>query len=69
MSGSATARALRALLAVLGLALGVAAVLAGGADDSPGLQLLGVLLAVGAVVGGVRAVRGRRGPDRRRGSR
>ena len=58
MSRPATAPAVRCLLALLGFALGVAGVLAGGADDSPGLQLLGVLLAVGAVVGAVRSARG-----------
>nr|WP_231747513.1 LPXTG cell wall anchor domain-containing protein [Auraticoccus cholistanensis] len=41
------------------VALGVAAVVAGGADDSPGLQLLGVLLAVGGVVLAVRSRRRR----------
>jgi hypothetical protein len=46
------------VLAVLAaVALGVAAVVYGEADDSPGLQLLGVLLAVGAVAAGVRSVR------------
>ncbi|GAB4101787.1 hypothetical protein GCM10028790_08050 [Micromonospora taraxaci] len=30
--------------AVLGVALGIAAVVLGGADDSPGLQLIGVVL-------------------------
>lgn len=47
------------LLAVLVLAIGVAAVVYGGADDSPGLQLLGVLLALGAVASGVRTARRR----------
>jgi hypothetical protein len=46
-----------ALAVVLAVAVGVAAVVAGEADDSPGLQGLGVLLAVGAVLLGVRAVR------------
>ena len=45
-----------ALLAVLG----VATVVLGGADDSPGLQLIGVLLVVGAVVLAVRSVRNAR---------
>jgi hypothetical protein len=45
------------LAVALAVALGVAAVVAGGADDSPGLQLLGVLLAVGALVGGRRIAR------------
>lgn len=47
------------VLAILTVALGVAAVVAGGADDSPGLQLLGVLLAVGGVVLAVRSRRRR----------
>jgi membrane protein implicated in regulation of membrane protease activity len=45
--------------------LGLAAVVAGGADDSPGLQGIGVLLLVVAVVSAVRVSRrrrGRRGP-------
>jgi hypothetical protein len=41
---------------VLAIAIGVVGVVAGGADDSPGLQLLGVVLIVGAVVLGVRMV-------------
>jgi membrane protein implicated in regulation of membrane protease activity len=45
------------LVTVLGIAVGVAAVVAGGADDSPGLQGLGVLVVVAAVVYGVRRVR------------
>ena len=48
------------VVAVLAIAVGVAAVVAGGADDSPGLQLLGVLLIIGAVVLGVRMVQRRR---------
>jgi hypothetical protein len=47
-------------VAVLAIAIGVAGVVAGEADDSPGLQLLGVLIIVGAIVMGVRVVqRGR----------
>ena len=46
-----------ALVAVLVVALGVAGIVLGEADDSPGLQLLGVLLVVGAVWFGVRTVR------------
>jgi len=42
---------------VLAVALGAAAVVAGEADDSPGLQGLGVLLVLGAVVLGARTVR------------
>ena len=45
------------VLALLLVALGVAGVVAGGADDSPGLQLLGVLVVVGAVVLAVRTAR------------
>jgi hypothetical protein len=43
--------------AVLVIALGVAAVVYGEADDSPGLQGIGVLLVIGTVVLGVRMVR------------
>jgi hypothetical protein len=39
------------------VALGIAGIVAGGADDSPGLQLLGVLVIVGAAVLGVRTAR------------
>jgi drug/metabolite transporter (DMT)-like permease len=46
-----------ALAVVLAVALGVAGVIAGEADDSPGLQGLGVLLVLGALFLGVRAVR------------
>jgi hypothetical protein len=42
------------VVAILAVALGVAAIIYGGADDSPGLQLIGVLLIVGAVAVGVR---------------
>lgn len=52
-------RALLALVAVLLVGLGIAAVVAGEADDSPGLQGLGVLLAVGAAVYGFRVLRRR----------
>jgi hypothetical protein len=48
------------VLAVVLVGLGVAAVVAGGADDSPGLQLVGVLLVVGGAVLGVRGSRRRR---------
>ncbi|MEU9509180.1 hypothetical protein AB0D32_23205 [Micromonospora sp. NPDC048170] len=48
---------MRYLLAVVAAALGVAGVVLGEADDSPGLQLLGVVLVVGAVAFGVRVVR------------
>ncbi|NYF58600.1 hypothetical protein [Micromonospora purpureochromogenes] len=46
-----------AIVALLAVAIGVAGIVYGEADDSPGLQLLGVVLALGAVVFGVRAVR------------
>ncbi|SCF28528.1 hypothetical protein [Micromonospora chokoriensis] len=48
-----------ALIAVvfLGVALGIAGVVLGGADDSPGLQLIGVVLVIGSVVFGIRTVR------------
>ena len=48
------------LAALLAAALGVAAVVLGEGDDSPGLQGLGVLLVLGAVVLTVRRGRGRR---------
>jgi hypothetical protein len=44
------------LVAVLLIAIGIAGIVAGEADDSPGLQLLGVLLVVGPVALGVRTV-------------
>jgi hypothetical protein len=52
-------RYLMPVAVVLGVALGVAAVVYGEADDSPGLQLIGALLAVTAVALGVRALRRR----------
>ncbi|MGN9768280.1 hypothetical protein ACTMS2_24350 [Micromonospora sp. SD12] len=48
---------LKYLLVLVAVALGVAGVVLGEADDSPGLQLLGVVLVVGAIAFGVRAVR------------
>ena len=48
---------MRYLVPILVFVLGIAAVVAGGADDSPGAQLIGVVLVVGAVVLGVRAAR------------
>jgi hypothetical protein len=47
------------VVALLLVALGVAGVVAGGADDSPGLQGLGVLVVVGGVVLAVRTSRRR----------
>jgi len=50
-----------AVLAILAIALGIAAVVYGEADDSPGLQLIGVVLIVGTIALGVKTVRsGRR---------
>lgn len=48
---------LLALGVVLVVAIGVAGVVLGEADDSPGLQGLGGLLVVGAVVVGARTLR------------
>jgi hypothetical protein len=45
------------VLAALAVVIGVAAFLYGGADDSPGLQLLGAVIVVSAVVFGVRTAR------------
>ena len=50
-------RPVKYFVVILAIALGVAAIVYGGFDDSPGGQLLGVLLSVGAVVLGVRMVR------------
>jgi hypothetical protein len=47
------------LVAMLVLAIGVGGIGAGEADDSPGLQLLGVALVVAAVARGVRLVQRR----------
>jgi hypothetical protein len=52
------------VVAILLLALGTAGIVAGGIDDSPGLQLLSVLLVLGAIVLGVRAARRGRGGTR-----
>jgi hypothetical protein len=45
------------LAIVAAIALGAIGVVYGGADDSPGLQLLGVVLIVGAAALGVKMVR------------
>ncbi len=45
------------VLTVLAVVIGVAAFVYGGADDSPGLQLLGAVIVVSAVVFGVRTIR------------
>ncbi|MET7836840.1 hypothetical protein GA0070622_3457 [Micromonospora sediminicola] len=47
-------RPLLAAVALLAVALGVAGLVYGEADDSPGLQLLSALLVIGAVAIGVR---------------
>lgn len=52
-----TGDTMKYLLVVLAIAIGIAAVVAGGIDDSPGGQLIGVLLVVGAIVFGVRVAR------------
>lgn len=44
-------------LALVAVALGAAAVILGEADDSPGLQLLGVLFVIGGITLGVRTRR------------
>jgi hypothetical protein len=46
-------------LAVLGVTIGIAGIVLGEADDSPGLQGLGVLLVAGAVTYAIRYVRRR----------
>ncbi|MFJ6158965.1 hypothetical protein ACIQF8_18680 [Pseudarthrobacter sp. NPDC092184] len=46
---------MRWLVTVLGMAFGAAIFVLGGADDSPGLQGIGVLLAAAAVTFHVRA--------------
>jgi len=45
------------LLAVLVIALAVAGMVLGEAHDSPGLQLIGVVLIVGAIAFGISTVR------------
>jgi hypothetical protein len=50
-------RYLLAVVTVLAVALGVAGMLLGEADDSPGLQGLGALLIIGAIALGVRTAR------------
>jgi hypothetical protein len=46
-----------AVLAILAIALGIAGIVYGEADDSPGLQLIGVVLIVGAIALGVKTAR------------
>ena len=49
------------LLALLAIAVGVAAIVYGEGDDSPGMQFIGAVLVIGALVLVVRSVRrGRR---------
>jgi hypothetical protein len=51
-------RALAAVVAiVVALAIGVAGMVLGESDDSPGLQFLGLMVIVGAIVSGVRMAR------------
>jgi hypothetical protein len=45
------------VLALLAVAIGVAGIVYGEADDSPGLQLLSAVLAIGAIAFGVRLAR------------
>ena len=45
------------VLAVLAVVVGVAGIVLGEADDSPGLQRLGEVLVIGAVAYGARVVR------------
>jgi len=52
-------RLLIALGAVLAIAIGVLGIVAGEADDSPGLQFLGAVVVAGAFAVGVRSVRNR----------
>jgi hypothetical protein len=49
-----------AVVATVVVALGVAGIVYGEADDSPGLQFLGLLLVLGAIVVSVRKARRRR---------
>ncbi|MGA8117072.1 MAG: hypothetical protein WCA46_25840 [Actinocatenispora sp.] len=44
------------VLAVLVAALGIAVILYGGSDDSPGAQLIGLVLVVGAAAFRIRAI-------------
>lgn len=57
------------LFAALAMIAGVAAVVAGGADDSPGLQGIGLLLVAGAIVLVVRDARRRRSKTGQAGPR
>jgi hypothetical protein len=44
------------LLAVLAIAIGITGIVAGGIDDSPGGQLLGLLLVIGGIALVVRKI-------------
>ena len=46
-----------AMLPLIGVALGVLAIIGGVYDDAPGLQLIGALLILGAVVIAMRTAR------------
>jgi hypothetical protein len=48
---------MRYLLVLLAIAIGVAAIVYGEGDDSPGLQLIGAVLVAGAIALGVRITR------------
>lgn len=48
---------MRYVVAIVVAALGVGAIVYGGSDDSPGLQLIGAVLVIGAVVAGIRTAR------------
>lgn len=52
-------RAVVVVLMVLGVVVGFAAIVAGGYDDSPGLQLIGAAVVATAVALGVRTLRSR----------
>ena len=56
-SGRPEGSIMKYVLAVLAVAIGIAAIVYGEADDSPGLQVLGAVLVVGAIAFGVRAAR------------
>ena len=42
------------LVAILAIAIGVVGIVAGGLDDSPGAQLIGLVIIIAAIVLGVR---------------
>jgi hypothetical protein len=55
-----TPRTIKLLLSLLAIGFGAFMVVYGGYDDSPGAQLLGLLLAIGGIVGGIRTWRNRK---------